>query len=214
MRILYVEDQRVFADIVAKQFLASHEVVVAESVAAARAVFAADPAFDALLVDYDLPDGKGAEVIRSLRKREPHAAFLVLTGSVDDRAIGEAIEAGASGVLSKFDGIDAIVDAVRRVGEGDWLLTPHDIISRLQSLGVHREREREGKSALGDLTPREHEVLCALADGLSDKEIAQRLGIRPETARNHMVSILSKLGVESRLQALVFAIRHGAVSIQ
>jgi DNA-binding NarL/FixJ family response regulator len=209
-----VDDHAAFRQPLA--YMLAHEQdieVCGQAGTAATACAFAEP-FDVAIVDLGLPDGKGAEVIRSLRKREPHAAFLVLTGSVDDRAIGEAIEAGASGVLSKFDGIDAIVDAVRRVGEGDWLLTPHDIISRLQSLGVHREREREGKSALGDLTPREHEVLCALADGLSDKEIAQRLGIRPETARNHMVSILSKLGVESRLQALVFAIRHGAVSIQ
>ncbi|MDP9350256.1 MAG: LuxR C-terminal-related transcriptional regulator, partial [Chloroflexota bacterium] len=73
---------------------------------------------------------------------------------------------------------------------------------------------RDAQAAFGRLTPREREVLQALADGLNDKEIAQRLHISSETARTHMVNILSKLGVNSRLQALVFAIRHRAVQIR
>ena len=77
-----------------------------------------------------------------------------------------------------------------------------------------RERDREALAAASRLTPREREVLQGLAAGLGDKEIAQRLYISTETARTHMVNILAKLGVESRLQALVFAVRHGLVTIE
>ena len=77
----------------------------------------------------------------------------------------------------------------------------------------HREQDREALVAASRLTPREREVLRALAKGLNDKEIAQHLYISTETARTHMVNILAKLGVESRLQALVFAVRHGLVTI-
>lgn len=99
MRILYVEDQRVFADIVANQFLASHEVVIAGSVAAARAVFAADRAFDAVLVDYDLPDGKGAEVIRHLRSSGFAGVLVAVSGKDDGNA--ELRAAGAHDVCKK-----------------------------------------------------------------------------------------------------------------
>ena len=77
-----------------------------------------------------------------------------------------------------------------------------------------RERDREALAAARRLTPREREVLQGLAAGLGDKEIAQRLYISTETARTHMVNILAKLGVETRLQALVFAVRHGLVTIE
>ena len=114
MRILYVEDQRVFADIVTKQFLASHEVVVAESVAAARAAFAADPAFDAILVDYDLPDGKGAEVIRHLRSSGFAGAIVAV--SAKDEGNAELRAAGAHEVCKKsqLHRIAAILEAQRR----------------------------------------------------------------------------------------------------
>jgi DNA-binding NarL/FixJ family response regulator len=81
-------------------------------------------------------------------------------------------------------------------------------------VGQQREQDRAAQQALARLTPREREVLQALADGLNDKEIALRLKISTETARSHMVNILGKLGVDSRLQALVFAVRHGAIKIR
>jgi CheY-like chemotaxis protein len=110
VRILYVEDQRVFADIVATQFLASHEVVIAESVAAARAVFASDPAFDAVLVDYDLPDGKGAEVIRHLRGAGFGGVLVAVSGKDDGNA--ELRAAGAHEVCKKsgLSGIGAVLE--------------------------------------------------------------------------------------------------------
>ena len=107
----------------------------------------------------------------------------------------------------------AIIDALRRLAAGEQLLAPQEVIELLRLADQHRERDRAAEFALGQLTPREREVLQALAEGLTDKEIAQRLHVRTDTARNHMMRILGKLGVNSRLQALVFALRHGGVRL-
>jgi CheY-like chemotaxis protein len=111
VRILYVEDQRVFAEIVAKQFLASHDVVIAGSVAAARSVFAADSAFDAILVDYDLPDGKGADVIRHLRSSGFPGVLVAVSAKDDGNA--ELRAAGAQDVCKKsqLHQIGAVLEA-------------------------------------------------------------------------------------------------------
>jgi DNA-binding NarL/FixJ family response regulator len=105
------------------------------------------------------------------------------------------------------------VEAVRRVRAGEMLLPLEEVVELLRYAGSHREQEREARQAIAQLTPREKEVLKALAEGLDGKDIAQRLGIRAVTERNHVARILAKLGVHSRLQALVFAVKHGVVEI-
>jgi DNA-binding NarL/FixJ family response regulator len=138
---------------------------------------------------------------------------LVLTASLDPVQRAQAVEAGAAGVLHKAAPLAEIVSAVRRLGAGEWLFAPHELAELLRLVSRHREQQREAALLLQQLTPREREVLQALAAGLDSKQIAERLYITVETERTHMVNILSKLGVHSRLQALVFALRHGAVSI-
>ncbi|MER3406782.1 MAG: DNA-binding response regulator, partial [Chloroflexota bacterium] len=165
------------------------------------------------IVDLGLPDGDGVVLIEELRRVNPRAAVLVLTASTDRRHLARAVEAGAVGLLHKSVEVAEIIAAIRRLGAGEWLLTPREIFELLRLAGQQRELCREAEVALARLTAREQEVLQALADGLSDREIAARLHISPETVRTHMGNILSKLGVQSRLQALVFAIRHGAVTI-
>jgi DNA-binding NarL/FixJ family response regulator len=88
-----------------------------------------------------------------------------------------------------------------------------EVIDLLRLVQHHREEHREAEFALARLTPREQEVLALLAQGLSDREMARRLIVGVDTIHTHMTGILTKLGVESRLQALVFAARHGAVRI-
>ena len=139
---------------------------------------------------------------------------MVLTASPDRLIHARSVEAGASAVLQKSSGISEIIDAVRRLSEGQPLLSTKDVIEMLRLAGEQRERNRDAQNALGRLTRREREVLQALADGLNDKDIADRLHISTETARTHMVNILGKLNVESRLQALIFAVRHGAITIE
>jgi RNA polymerase sigma factor (sigma-70 family) len=106
------------------------------------------------------------------------------------------------------------VEAVRRLAAGEQLLSQQEVIEALRFIGRERESNREAQLAIDKLTPREREVLKALAEGLSDKEIARRLHVGVGTVYSHVASILSKLEVSSRLQALVFAVRHGLVTIE
>ena len=124
------------------------------------------------------------------------------------------MEAGAEGVVHKSVGIREIIELVRRLSRGEQLLSTAEVIELLRLVGEEREQNRAAQAALSRLTQRELEVLQALAEGLNDKQIAQRLHISSETSRTHMVNILRKLGLESRLQALVFAVHHGAVTIR
>ena len=93
------------------------------------------------------------------------------------------------------------------------MISPRETIDLLRLAGRLRAHEQLAKGALNRLTEREREVLTALADGLSDKDIAERLGVSPKTARGHVVNVLGKLGVDSRLQAVVLAVRLGAVEL-
>jgi DNA-binding NarL/FixJ family response regulator len=106
------------------------------------------------------------------------------------------------------------VEAVRRLAAGEQLLSQQEVIEALRYLTRVRESNREAQLASARLTPREREVLKALAEGSSDKEIAQQLHVGVGTVHSHVTNILSKLEVSSRLQALVFAVRHGLVTIE
>jgi DNA-binding NarL/FixJ family response regulator len=139
---------------------------------------------------------------------------LVLTASADREAYARAVEAGAAGVLHKSVRIKEVVDAARRLVSGEPLLSTNEVIELLQLAGRRREQDYEARRAIESLTPRELEVLETLAAGLSDKEISERLHVGIGTVRNHVVSIFNKIGVHSRLQALVFGVRHGVVEIR
>ena len=107
-----------------------------------------------------------------------------------------------------------LVEAVRSLAVGEQLLTQQEVIEVLRFIVRVRESNREAQLAIDRLTPREREVLQALAEGWSDREIATRLHVGVGTVHSHVTNILSKLDVSSRLQALVFAVRHGLVTIE
>lgn len=214
IRVLLVDDHSSFRQPLA--FMLDREpdiTVVGQAGTLAEAESLKDDA-DIAVVDLDLPDGSGVDLIRDLRIVNPHAAVLVLTASTNRDELAQAVEAGAAGVLHKSARITEIVDGLRRLAGGESLLSHAEMIELLRLATRRREEDREAQFALGQLTAREREVLASLAEGLTDKEIAQRLHVSTQTVRTHMVNILSKLGVNSRLQALVFAIRHGAVTVE
>ena len=214
IRVLLLEDHASFRQALASIIEREPDVTVvaqAGSLAEARALLPQD--VDVAVVDLGLPDGEGHAVITALLRVSPRARILVLTASIDPVQRAQAVEAGAAGVLHKSAALGEIVAAIRRLGAGEWLFAPHELVEMLRFVSRHREQQREATLLLQQLTPREREVLQALAAGLDSKEIAERLYITVETERTHMVNILSKLGVHSRLQALVFALRHGAVAI-
>jgi two-component system nitrate/nitrite response regulator NarL len=163
------------------------------------------------IVDLALPDGDGLELLEDFSSR---TLTLVLSASLEPGRFARAVEAGASGVLHKSTPIKDIVDAVRKLRAGEALLSPGEVVEMLRFVSRERQEELAARQAMEKLTPREKEVLQALAEGLESREIAERLSVTVETERTHMVNILHKLGVHSRLQALVFAARHGLVEIR
>ena len=169
---------------------------------------------DVAIVDLNLPDGSGTDLIKDLRGSHPRAKALVLSAISEQRYLAEAIEAGAAGIMHKSAPMSDLVEAVRRLAVGEQLLTQQEVIEALRFIGRVRESNREAQLAIYKLTPREREVLQALAEGWSDKEIATRLHVGVGTVHSHVTNILSKLDVSSRLQALVFAVRHGVVTIE
>ena len=214
IRILLVDDHLSFRQPLAFMFAKEPDLEVvaqAGSIAEARTQFSG---VDIVLVDLDLPDGSGVELIRELRRANPQAMAVVLTASVRRADVARAVEAGAAEVLHKSRSILEIVDALRRLMAGESLLSPAEAVDLLRFVGQQRERDRVARAAIGRLTQREREVLAALADGLHDREIAERLHIQTETVRTHMVNLLHKIGVDSRLQALVFAVKYGLVDLQ
>jgi two-component system, NarL family, nitrate/nitrite response regulator NarL len=165
------------------------------------------------IVDLALPDGDGLELIEDFSS-QPRMTTLVLSASLEPGRFARAVEAGASGVLHKSTPIKDIVEAVQLLRSGEALLSPAEVVEMLRLVGRERQEELAARQAVERLTPREKEVLEALAEGLESKEIAEKLNVTVETERTHMVNILHKLGVHSRLQALVFAARYGVVRIR
>lgn len=168
---------------------------------------------DIVLLDFCLPDGSGIDLVDRIHAVAPRARVLALTATTDKRELAAAIEAGVAGVIHKTAPIAEIVDALRRLARGEDLMPVNEALALMRFATRQREADRDARLAIDSLTPRERDVLRALARGMSDKEIAQQLNVSAETVRSHMVNILGKLDVASRLQALVFSLRHGLVSI-
>lgn len=213
MNVLLVDDHASVRQALAYVFEREPDCTVvaqAGSLAEARDVLRG---FNVAVVDLDLPDDDGITMVRELSDANPRGMVLGLTTSTDRKQVALAVEAGAAGVLHKSVRVNDIIQAMRRLNAGEQLFPPAEMVELLRLASRQREEDRGAQLALARLTPREREVLQELAEGLNDKEIAQRLHISSETVHTHMVNILRKLEVESRLQALVFAVRHGAVKI-
>lgn len=215
VRIILIEDQASFRQALA--FVLDREpdlCVVAEAgtLKEARELLVKD--FDVAVVDLVLPDGSSVGFVEALHRAKPEAKILMLSASLNRMNFAEAVEAGASGVLDKLASIEEIVEAIKSLWMGEVLLASDDVIEMLRFLSRRREETRESQRLVAQLTPREREVLQALADGLNTEQVAEELHITPQTERNHMSKIFAKLGVHSRLQALVLAARHGVVNIR
>jgi DNA-binding NarL/FixJ family response regulator len=159
---------------------------------------------DVALVDFRLPDMTGAEVIRALSEKVPSCRCVVLTGSGQDRALLDSLDAGAIGFLTKHQRFSEVVAAVRAAAIGEATVSPA-LLGRV--LPVLRSGSDPGK-----LTPREREVLELMASGKPNNEIAEALFVSVNTIRNHVANILTKLGARTRVEAVAIATREGVVT--
>ncbi|MGW2515544.1 response regulator [Streptomyces sp. NPDC001617] len=156
------------------------------------------------VLDVRLPDGDGVTVCRELRSRMPELSCLMLTSFDDEEALLDSIMAGASGyVLKQIQGSD-LVSAVRTVASGQSLLDP-SATTRLMARLRHDQQKEEEPDALPGLTDREREILALIGEGLTNRQIGQRLFLAEKTVKNHISRLLAKLGVERRIQAAVIA---------
>jgi DNA-binding NarL/FixJ family response regulator len=183
------------------------------SIAESRQVLADGAAIDVALVDLGLPDGWGTELLGAIYASNPRAVALVLTSHTDRVLHARALAEGAAGVVHKSADVGDIAAAIRRLHAGEPLVTPREVADAVALAAADRRQRDSAAHLLAQLTPREHDVLQTLAEGLPDKEIAARLDIGAGTVRTHVNSILTKLGVSSRLQAVVLAARNGAITI-
>jgi PAS domain S-box-containing protein len=213
-RILLVEDHAAVRQAIAATFAREPGwdiVAQAASLAEARTLL---EGVDIAVIDLGLPDGYGGDLIRELRAVNASAQALVLTASLDRAEIARAIESGAAGTLDKMSSLDEVVDTVRRLQAGETLLPLAEVVDLLRYAVRVRELERDDRDKLERLTPREREVLQALADGLNSQEVADFLHITLRTGRNHVANILMKLDVHSQLQAVMLALRYGVVKVR
>jgi two-component system response regulator DevR len=167
---------------------------------ALRRIPAARP--DVALLDARLPDGSGIDVCRDIRSASPEVRCLILTSYDDDDALFAAVMAGAAGYLLKEIRGTSLVDAVRQVATGKSLLDPA-VTGRLMA----RLRDGDQKSAdatLSSLSQRERDVLALITDGLTNKEIGERLFLSEKTVKNYVSGLLAKLGMQRRTQAAVY----------
>lgn len=213
IRLLLLDDHLAFRQPLAFMLDREPDLIVAAqagSLAEARQALADGAGeIDVALIDLQLPDGSGVEVIREMCAASCAGHALVLTANPDKTRHARAIEAGACGVMGKTAHLAEIVTAIRRVHAGETVQSPQEVIELLRLACLERDRDQVARQTLASLTPRERQVLEALALGLDNKAIGERLFISPETARTHVVKLLAKLHVDSRLQAAIFAIRNG-----
>jgi two-component system, NarL family, response regulator DevR len=158
---------------------------------------------DVAVLDVRLPDGDGVEVCREVRSRNPDVQCLMLTSFSDDEALFNAIMAGAAGyILKQIRGQD-LVDAIRRVAAGESLLDPSITGKVLERLRKGNEEDER----LAALTEQERKILELVAEGLTNRQIAERIHLAEKTVKNYVSSILSKLGMQRRTEAAVFMAR-------
>lgn len=156
------------------------------------------------ILDARLPDGSGIDVCRTVRSSMPDVRCLILTSYDDEDAIFAAVMAGASGYLLKEVRGAYLIDAIRQVADGKSLLDPKATERLLTRL---RTGDPEDKR-LASLTDREREILNLIADGLTNRQIGERLYLAEKTIKNYVSALLAKLGMERRTQAAVYGADH------
>ncbi|MGN6609727.1 MAG: response regulator [Jatrophihabitans sp.] len=207
-RVLIVDDHKLFAQALSAALEQEPGIVttgIAENLAAALDAVTRTPV-DVVLLDYRLPDATGVEGVGRLVEAAPGIAVVMVTASEDERVLLAAVEAGCAGFVSKTADMADIHTAVRKAAAGEPTIAP-SLLPRLLSRLAQR-----GTGLGSDLTSRERDVLRAISNGRTNSEIARELFLSVNTVRNHVQSVLTKLGAHSKLEAAAIAVREGLVN--
>jgi DNA-binding NarL/FixJ family response regulator len=166
---------------------------------------------DVVIMDLNMPGLSGVETTRHLTGIAPLARVVVLTISVEDDDVMDAVMAGACGYLLKDSSIDELLAGIRAAAAGESLISPQIASKVLQRLRSQGRSEGAAETIRAELSDREIQVLKLIANGKDNAEIARDLYISPKTVKNHISNILMKLQIDNRIQAAVYAVRSGIV---
>jgi DNA-binding NarL/FixJ family response regulator len=212
LRVLLVDDHDLFRTGL-KNLLEEHGVQVVGEAPNGQTALRLVPELvpDVVIMDLNMPGLSGVETTRHLTGMAPLARVVVLTISVDDDDVMDAVMAGACGYLLKDSSIDELLTGIRAAADGESLISPQIAVKVLQRLRSQGKSEDAAETIRAELSDREIEVLKLIANGKDNAEIARELFISPKTVKNHISNILMKLQIENRIQAAVYAVRSGIV---
>ncbi|MGH2723147.1 MAG: response regulator transcription factor [Actinomycetota bacterium] len=213
--VLLVEDHQMFADALELLLETELDIEGFRKAGSAEDGLAAcqERCPDMVLMDVDLPGMDGIEATGRVLETCPDTHVVIITGLQSDRVLAGGIAAGANGFVPKTQAADELMGVLRRAAAGEIVLPHGDVTPLLRSMQTSATLDEPG-ARLARLTPREIEILQSLAEGRSTEEVAETLFISPRTVYSHVGSILPKLGVRSKLEAVVMALRHGVISVE
>ena len=209
MRVLIIDDHALFR-VGLKGLLEQRniEVVGAAAHGAEGIELAEELKPDIILLDLRMPDMGGLEVLPILREKHPTTPVVMLTTSNEEKDLIKSLRTGAQGYLLKDMEPDELVGALRDIEKGKNVVA-QDLTDALARMVQGETNIEDNEGPFSSLTPREHEILCLLAEGQSNKLIARNLGISDGTVKLHVKAILRKLGIHSRVEAAVIAVEQG-----
>jgi DNA-binding NarL/FixJ family response regulator len=211
IRVLVVDDHDLFRTGLASLLAAQPDIEVVGQASGGRAAVRLTHELrpDVVLMDLRMPDLAGPDATRMILERDPSMRVIALTVLSQDENVADSVQAGACGYLTKDTPTEDVATAIRAAAQGAAWLSPRaaEVV-----LGRLRQEKRSATDELPieqQLSARELDVLRLIASGKENSEIAQALNISPRTAKNHVSSILTKLGLPSRVQAAIYAVRRG-----
>lgn len=216
IKVLIIDDHRMFAEALVLLLRTAPDIeVVGIAGAGEEAVERCrDECPDVVLMDIGLPGMDGVTATRRIKEECADTHVVVISALQPNDVVAAAIEAGASGFIPKTEAADNLLSVIRRAAEGEVVLPAGRMSDVLERLRHARDDREEADLLLAQLTERELQLLQAIADGRSTAETAEALFISEHTVQSHVRSILAKLGVRSKLEAVLFALRHGAIQLR
>jgi len=211
VRVLLADEQSLFREAVTRILEIEEDLhVVADAHDGPEALAEAERTLpDVALLDAGLPGWDGIRTTALIKERVPRCRVVVLSAQADDHLLVRALEAGASGYVTKDSPLAELIDAMRAVNRGETLVPPRMLGALVAQFLRRRQNLDRAFQRMSRLTRREREVLRLLIDGVDNDTMGRALVISPETARTHVQNILTKLDVHSRLEAVAFARQSG-----